>query len=492
MNRRRFLQMSAAAAAAGLVSPPVRAQDEIWRLSASEIVRAVRSKKISAREVVQAHLDRIEAVNGKVHAVTRVLAEEALAASDEADRTLSRGGEVGPLHGVPMTVKENIDVAGSATTQGVKALAEAVPSLDHPRIGQLRKAGAIPIARTNLPDFGLRWHTESGLHGPTINPWDRTRTPGGSSGGDAVALATGMTPLGNGNDYGGSLRWPAQCCGITSIKPSRGRVPHASALDPGDPPMTLQMFAVEGPMARRVGDVRLALSSMIGADARDPWWTPAPFPGPTLKAPIRVAVTPNPGGGSVHSDVADGLRKAARALEQAGYAVEEVDPPAVEEAAMLWLSLVGAEIRTTLWPPVQEMVSPGAREFMDEFLSRVPEIDLNGYVQGFAARNGLARQWSQFFERYPLVLGPVSTEPPFRVGLDLEGPDASWGIFRSMRLVVAVNLLGFPAAAVPVGVANGLPQGVQLIGPMYREDLCLDAAEAVENALGVLTPVDPA
>jgi amidase len=251
------------------------------------------------------------------------------------------------------------------------------------------------------------------------------------------------------------------------------------------------MFAVEGPMARRVADVRLALSSMIGADARDPWWTPAPFSGPKLKTPIRVAVAPNPGGGSVHPDVADGVRKAARALEQAGYAVEEVDPPAVEEAAMLWLSLVGADIRTALWPHIQEMVSPGAREFMEEFLTRVPEIDLNGYVQGFAARNGIARQWSQFFERYPLVLGPVSTEPPFRVGLDLEGPDASWGIFRSMRLVVAVNLLGLPAAAVPVGVANGLPQGVQLIGPMYREDLCLDAAETVENALGVLTPVDP-
>jgi len=163
----------------------------------------------------------------------------------------------------------------------------------------------------------------------------------------------------------------------------------------------------------------------------------------------------------------------------------------VEEAAMLWMSLVGADVRTALWPPVMEMVSSGARKFMDDFLSRVPEIDLNGYVQGFAARNGIARQWSKFAERYPLVLGPVSTEPPFRVGLDLEGPDASWGIFLSMRLVVAMNLLGLPAAAVPVGVAKGLPQGVQIIGPMYREDLCLDAAEAIENALGVLTPMDP-
>lgn len=460
-------------------------------MSASDIAAAIRTKKISSREVIAAHLERIQALNEEVRAVTRVLSQEALAAADEADRVLARGGEAGPLHGVPMTVKENIDVVGSATTQGVKALAEAVPSLDHPRIAQLKKAGAIPLARTNLPDWGLRWHTESDLHGATRNPWDRARTPGGSSGGDAAALATGMTPLGNGNDYGGSLRWPAQCCGIASIKPSRGRVPHASALQPGDPPLTIQMFAVEGPMARRVSDLRLALASMIAADARDPWWTPAPFRGARIPTPVRVAVTANPGGGTVHPDVHDGVKKAALALERAGYAVEEVDPPAVEEAAMLWLSLVGAEIRTALWPAITGMVSSGAREFMDEFLTRVPVIDLNDYIQGFAARNGIARRWSQFFERYPLVLGPVSTEPPFRVGLDLEGPDASWSIFLSMRLVVSVNLLGLPAAAVPVGVAAGLPQGVQIVGSMYREDLCLDAAEAVENELGTLTPIDP-
>jgi amidase len=491
MNRRRFLRMSAAAAAAGFASRHAGAEGEIWRMSASDIAGAIRTGRFSAREAVRAHLDRIQAVNGKVNAVTRVLSEEALRAADEADRAAGRGVQLGPLHGVPMSVKENVDVTGSATTQGVRALASAVPSLDHPSIAQLRKAGAIPIARTNLPDFGLRWHTESDLHGATINPWDRGRTPGGSSGGDAAALATGMTPLGNGNDYGGSLRWPAQCCGITSIRPSRGRVPSASALAPGDPPLTVQMFAVEGPMARRVADVRLALLSMIGRDARDPWWTPAPFTGPEIPKPIRVAVTSSPGGGSVHGDVAAGVSAAARALEKAGYAVEEIDPPAVEEAAMLWSSLVSADIRTALWSPIQGMVSPGAREFMQEFLTRLPETDLNGYVQGLAARNDIARRWSLFFEGHPLVLGPVSTEPPFRVGLDLEGPDACYGIFLSMRLVVTVNLLGLPAAAVPVGVANGLPQGVQIIGPMYREDLCLDAAEAIENALGTLTPIDP-
>ena len=186
---------------------------EPWRMSSGDLARAIREKKLSSREVITPHLERIEAVNGELNAITDVLADQALAAADEADRALAGGSDVGKLHGVPMTVKENIDLAGSPTTQGVPALAQATPPIDAPRIAQLRQEGAITIGRTNLPDFGLRWHTDSALRGPTLNPWDRARTPGGSSGGDAVALATGMTPLGNGNDYGGSLRWPAQCCG---------------------------------------------------------------------------------------------------------------------------------------------------------------------------------------------------------------------------------------------------------------------------------------
>jgi amidase len=299
----------------------------------------------------------------------------------------------------------------------------------------------------------------------------------------------GMTPLGNGNDYGGSLRWPAQCCGIASIRPSRGRVAAASSTAPGDPPLTIQMFAVEGPMARRVSDLKLALSAMSGPDARDPEWVPAPLEGSMVPKPMRVAVTANPAGGGVHPDVEAGVRIAAKALEDAGYAVEEVEPPAVEEGANLWLGLVTAELRLVMWPGIRSMVSKGASDFMEPFLSRVPESTFDGYVSGFARRSGIAREWSQFFERYPLVLGPVSTEPPFRVGRDTEGADAGLEIFRSMRLVVIANLLGLPAAVVPVGTANGLPQAVQILGPLYREDLCLGAAQAIEDRRGTITPI---
>ena len=183
---------------------------------------------MSSAEVVEAHLARIEAVNPKVNAVVRVLADEARAGAAEADReSPRRAGPLGPLHGVPCTVKENIDMAGLPTTQGVPALANAIAPADAPVVERMRAAGAIPIARTNLPDMGLRVHTDSSLHGLTRNPWNLGRTAAGSSGGEAAALATGMSPIGLGNDIGGSLRNPASACGIASIKPTTGRIPDA-------------------------------------------------------------------------------------------------------------------------------------------------------------------------------------------------------------------------------------------------------------------------
>ena len=204
--------------------------NELWRKSACELARLIVSKNVSSAEVVEAHLARIEAVNPRVNAVVRVLAAEARAAALEADRKTAAGGSFGPLHGVPFTVKENIDMAGLPTTWGVTALAQAVVPLDAPVVERMRSAGGIPIGRTNLPDMGLRVHTDSSLHGLTRNPWNRVRTAGGSSGGEAVALATGMSPIGLGNDIGGSLRNPANACGIASIKPSAGRVPDAGIM----------------------------------------------------------------------------------------------------------------------------------------------------------------------------------------------------------------------------------------------------------------------
>lgn len=465
--------------------------NELWRMGVVDLAEMIRSRKVSSCEVVQAHLDRIAAVNDRVNAITVVLGDEALRGADAADRAIAAGAPTGPLHGVPMTVKENIDLAGSPTTQGVVALKDAVPPVEAAHVTQLKRAGAIPIARTNLPDFALRWYTDSSLRGATLNPWHAGHTPGGSSGGDAAALATGMTPLGLGNDYGGSLRFPSQCCGTTAIRPTLGRVAWTDSLAQAESPVTVQLFAVQGPMARHVRDLRVALNAMSGPDARDPWWTPAPMIGPSLDNPIRVAMTVDPGQGGVDAGVAEGVRRAGAMLAAAGYAVEEVEPPAVNQAAELWTSLIAADVRLAFLPAMEKLAGPSALEFMGYFLEHVPESTLAGYLGGLAERNNIARQWTVFAERYPLVLGPVGTIPPFPVGRDLESEAAVAELLHSMRFVVAVNLLGLPSVAVPVGVAGGLPQGVQVIGPRYREDLCLDAAEAIERAAGVLTPMDP-
>jgi amidase len=392
---------------------------------------------------------------------------------------------------VPITVKENIELAGSAYTEGVLAMKDAVPPIDAPHMAQMKVAGAIPIGRTNLPDFGLRWHTDNDLHGATRNPWNPARTPGGSSGGEAAALATGMTPLGMGNDYGGSLRWPSQCCGTAAIRPTLGRVPHHSALAPAEAPLTIQLFAVQGPMARHVRDLRLGLAAMSGPDARDPWWTPAPLPEHAPAGRRRVAVTTNPGGIGVDPDIAAGVQRAARALAEAGYEVVEVEPPSVAEAGGLWLYLVCAELRTLMVPGIQPLLGAGARTFLDLVLGAVPPADLAGYMGALSVRNTHARNWSQFFSEYDLVLGPVCTMQPFELDFDLASGENTLQVAAALGLVVTCNLLGLPAAVVPVGVANGLPQGVQLIGARYQEAACLDAAEAIEAALGVVTPIDP-
>lgn len=463
----------------------------LWRRGASDLAAAIRARETSAEEVVQSCLDRIDAVNPGVNAITVVLREQALSEARAADERLAAGEPVGPLCGVPFSVKENLELAGSATTQGLRALEALRPERDAPTVALLRSAGAIPIARTNLPDLGLRWHTANELRGATRSPWDASRTPGGSSGGDAAALATGMTPLGVGNDYGGSLRWPSQCCGTVALKPTTGRMARHGSLTPVEGAITLQLYAVDGPMARHVRDLSLAFGPMSAADARDPWWTPAPLAGPRAAGAVRVAVVRDPDGLGVHPDVAAGVSRAADALADAGYAVEEAAPPSAERGMRLWAESVCPELRVGLLGVMKTMGGRDAQRFLEDFLGSVPDAGLEGYVRALADRNALAREWAVFHECYPLVLGPVCTDPPFSVGLDLSGREAVSGILRSMRLVVTVNLLGLPAVALPTGVARGLPQGVQLIGDRFREDTCLAAAEAIERKLGSLAPIDP-
>lgn len=462
---------------------------DLWHLGATELADAIRSKQVSSREVVEAHLRRIEMVNPAVNAVTVVLAEQSLEMAKQADRTIAAGGDLPPFHGIPFTVKGNIDLAGTPTTHGLRALNGAFPQRDAPTVERMRAAGAIPIGRTNLPDFAIGWHTDSELWGATVNPWDGSRTPGASSGGEAAALATGMTPLGLGNDTGGSLRWPAQCCGVTALKPTLGRIPHATTVEPVDAPISNQLMGVEGPMARRIADLRSALEVLAGPTWRDPWTVPAPLRGPAPSGPISVALVVDPASQGTSRQVQDGLRKAAGALEAAGYFVEEVEPPFIEAAAKAWLDMLVPPVRVgwAIWAP---SVRAETARFVTALFEVAGDPDPSEHMQSFITRHAMLRAWGEFQEAYPLIIGPICSEIPYEVGADRTTSEVA-EIVRGMRLALAVNVLGLPSVALPVGVAGGLPQAVQVIGPRFREDLCLDAAGALEASVGIITPIDP-
>jgi amidase len=461
---------------------------ELWQLGALELAAKIRSGEVSSREVVEAHLARIDTVNPHLNAVVRRLDDEALTAADAADAAVAAGQELGVFHGVPITVKENIDLAGTPTTQGVPALAEAIAAIDAPSVERMRAAGAIPFARTNLPDLGLRVHTDSSLHGLTRNPHHPGRTAGGSSGGEASAIASGMSPLGLGNDIGGSLRNPAHCCGIASIKPSVGVVPMATVVPPEDLLLAAQQMLVEGPLARRVADVRAALHVLAGPHVRDPRSLPVALTDLADGERVRVAVLADPPGGTTHPEIAAAVRRAADLLDAAGHDVVEAVPPGYEEAIDMWAALLITDL-AVMKPLLDEVMGDGARQLLDQFRAEAPDptIELSALVQG--TRYRLMREWSAFFADHPMLLSPTWAHPAFEHDADLSDTDQ---VLRdTLRPVLPGNLLGIPGAVVPCGVADGLPVGVQVIGDRFTDLRCLAIAEQIQDAVGAPTPIDP-
>jgi amidase len=457
---------------------------QLWELPAHDLAGRIRAGEVSSREVVTSHLDRIERVNPALNAITVVLAEQALAEADAADRAV-REGTAGPLCGVPMTVKENVDVAGSATTQGIVLLREAIPQQDATHIAELRAAGAIPIGRTNMPEFGMRWHTVNGLRGTTRNPWSAGHTAGGSSGGDAAAVAAGLTPLGMGNDGAGSLRWPAQCCGVAALKPSLGRIGSAGGAQPA--PFGFQLLAVHGPLAREVRDLRLAFEHMCRSQGSDPWYAPVPLDGPPLAKRVWLVTE----GLGISPAIEDALTMAAAALTDAGYVVDRGEPPALRRAAEIFTQLMSDYGRVhEEQPPVDGLAAEEFVRFWAAFEPVWTRAAGRPAFDPMMERATIARAWHEWMSRAPLVLAPIRTQPAFPVGADLD-PDWLAGFPDTLRMAVAVNLLGLPSVAVPTGEAGGLPQAVQLIGPRFREDLCLTAAAEIEARVHRAVPIDP-
>ncbi|MEM7407650.1 MAG: amidase family protein [Pseudomonadota bacterium] len=459
----------------------------LWQLSAVEQAEGIRAGTFSATEAVEAAIARLDEVNPTLNAVTMDLRESAMEAAAAADQRRADGDQtLGPLHGVPVTIKENIDQEGLANTNGLPALADQIAPADSPVAANLRKAGAIVIGRTNTPEFSYRWFTDNPLRGRTLNPWDANVTPGGSSGGAASAVATGVGAIAHGNDLGGSLRYPAYACGVATIKPGLGRIAAYNPSSVEERPPTLQLMSVQGPIAREMRDVRLAFEVMAAADPRDPWWVPAPLRGPELAGPIRVAMTHGPHDQPIDPGVATAIQQAADHLSNAGFAVEAVDPPHIEEAAERWRQLIGADTREMMMPAIREYGSERLNELAGVFGELSDAYDLATYMRLSADRTRLWREWAEFMQDYPLVLAPVSQVPPFPQGADEQGALAYRELVAQQAMLYVINLLGLPSAAVPTGLHENVPMGVQLIGPRFREDLCMDAAERIEDAVGVL------
>ena len=463
---------------------------ELWQLGALELAGKIRGREVSSREVLEAHLDRVEQCNGSLNAIVRLLTDEARQAADAADAAVARGDELGPLHGVPCTVKENIDVAGTPTTNGVTALAEAIASSDAPTVERMRAAGAIPFARTNLPDFGLRVHTHSQLHGLTRNPWNPDVTAGGSSGGEGAAIASGMSPIGLGNDIGGSLRNPAHCCGISSLKPTVGVIPMATVVPPEDMGLSGQLMVVEGPMARRVADVRAGMQILAGRHWRDPRSVTAELVDAGPGERLRIAVVADPPGGATDAGIAGAIRSIADRLADAGHDVVEATPPAYEQTIDLWRRLMIDDVRAQR-ELLGMVLGVPALALLDQFdetsaPTTVPEVQ-HLHVERYA----VMRAWSEFHQDFPVVLSPTWAQRAFAHDADVH-PETGVGMMTdTIRPVIPSNLLGTPAAVTPAGVVDGLPVGAQLLGDRFTDLRVLTVAAEIEALVGAITPIDP-
>ncbi|MFM1751391.1 MAG: hypothetical protein RL119_353 [Actinomycetota bacterium] len=465
--------------------------DALWTKTAAELATLIRRGDVTSRQVVQAHLDRIDEVNGHLNAIVHRLDETALIQADAADRALATGRkDLGSLHGVPFTVKENIDVAGTPTTSGVPLLAEAIAQRDAPVVERIRAAGGIPIGRTNLPDLGLRVHTHSSLHGLTRNPWHPERTTGGSSGGEGSALSSGMSPLGLGNDIGGSLRNPAHCCGISSIKPSMGVIPWATDIPPTALGAASQMMLVEGVMARRISDVRLAFDIVRGAHPRDPFSVSANLVDVAPDRPLRIALCAEFPGGVTDPAIAAVVTKAASTLAESGHIVEIAHPPQVESTIEMWSAVMNAEM-AVMMPLLEGVVGEDSRRFLEFGREAFPTLDQAGVAFLYAQRFELAQKWSEWFTAYDVMLSPTWAMPAFEHGFDVQGMTQALQVFETFRPVLFANLFGSPAAVVPAGLADGLPVGVQVSAWRYNDLKCLSVAALIDEELGIATPIDP-
>ena len=465
--------------------------EELWTVGAVEGAGRIARREVKPSELMASVVRRIESVNPTLNAITVDLTEQAMAEAATADDQLASTAHenLGPLFGVPITIKENIDVASQPTTNGIPAFSDLIATENAPLVDRLTEAGAIIVGRTNTPEFSMRATTDNPLRGRTRNPWGDDVSPGGSSGGAGAAAAAGMGPIHHGNDIGGSLRFPSFANGVMSVKPTSGRVPVFNSTAAAERGPLAQAMSVQGVIARHAADVRAATRLMIAPDPRDPVSPPVPWNGPSVGAagePITVAVTKTDGGYALHPDIAALIDRAATQLADAGYRVVEADPPPVIEAARGWFSAATTEMKTTFDEPLRTFGSDTIVQIFDWYFELSNLLDLDGYITTIAARTALMRDWNRFLERHPLVITPFLMRPMFDWNYDATGLEAVADLFASAIYSTGINYLGLPAGVIGMDLVEGRPAAVQIVGRYFREDLICDALEALEGANGIM------
>lgn len=462
----------------------------LWNLPASQIAAMVRARDVTATEVAQSALARLDAVNPAINAVVDVTPEETLAAAGAVDAALAAGRDPGPLAGVPVTIKCNVDQVGHATTNGLMAQKDLIAQSNNPVVDSLLLAGAVSVGRTNTPAFSYRWFTNNLVHGHTHNPRGQGLTPGGSSGGAGAAVAAGICAIGHGTDIAGSVRYPAYACGVHGLRPSIGRIAawNASGNDRG---IGAQIMAVSGPLARRVEDIRLALAAMARPDARDPWHVPVPLVGVPLVR--RAAVCLRPAGMETAPELIEALLQSAAKLRDAGWQVDEVDDvPPIREAVSVQLTLWFGDGYAAQVAAAEREGDPGAIAALAgqrDFAQSLGEGDLSAAL---VRRLGIARAWALFVQDYPVVLLPPSAELPFADNLDLRSDTDYRRVWDAQMLMIGLPVTGLPAVTLATGLTDqGVPVGVQIVAPKFREDVALDAAQAIEARTAPIPIADP-
>jgi Asp-tRNA(Asn)/Glu-tRNA(Gln) amidotransferase A subunit family amidase len=465
--------------------------NELTFLPAVSMAEQIRKKKISPVELVEAHLAQIERLNPKLNAFVQVEAERARRAARDAEIAVMQEKTLGPLHGVPLSLKSSLEVAGMRCEAGTRLRAGLVATQDAPLVARLKNAGAIVLGMTNTPELLMAWETDNLLYGRTNNPWDVERTPGGSSGGEAAAIAAGMSAVGVGSDGGGSIRVPAHFSGICGLKPTPGRIPATGHYPVSAGPFAL--IGVVGPMARTVADLKVLFEVMQGPDIGDPCAAPVPvrWPGDDevkkleIKR-LKIGYFEDDGRTPVTPETRAAVRTAVEGLRGAGFQVDPFQPEGLEEARQLWhkfFVVAGGMLLRPMFKDADADLSPILKQFLEwSAPAHTGPTLLDAWIQ----RDLLRPRFFAQMQQYPILLCPAAAIPAFRHGerrWQVEGKTVHY--LDAWSYTEFFNLLGNPAAVVPVGRSSeGLPIGVQIVGRPWEEEQVLFAAAALEKECG--------